>query len=104
MEEREQILKMLLGENNIISMPSKMVFHTSRGKIDGLTKMIFGGSGYVSNEIMSKAKEWERLDCEVIIIPKKHFKGWLDGQGAQIGNILLGGFQRDACWDESKEL
>lgn len=104
MKEREAILKMLLGENKIISMPSKMIFHTTRGKIDGLKQMIFGGSGYVSNEIMSKAEDWARLDCEIIIIPKKLFEGWKDGCGARIGDVLLNHFDDDRMWEKSKTL
>jgi len=103
MKERETMLKLLLGENKIISMPSKMIFHTTNEKTNELHQMIFGGSGYVSNEIMKNAKDWERLDCEIIIIPKKLFKNYKDGSGT-IGNLLLGGFERDESWEENKNI
>ena len=104
MENREATLKMLLGEKEIISMPSKMIFHTSAQGENDTMKIIFGGAGYVSNDIMKNEEDWARLDCEIIIIPKKIYKDFTLGKGARIQEMLLGGFARDECWEKSEEL
>ncbi|MFH0969034.1 MAG: hypothetical protein V1804_00835 [Patescibacteria group bacterium] len=93
----------VLSNNDLLSlpMPAMFVLADAAGKVPpGCKKYIVGGTIIAPGNIFGQGTDggWNRLDCEIVIIPKRKFLGYKH-RGTTIECVLT---NEDAKFDDEK--
>lgn len=67
-------------------------------KGEGYKKYMIGGAIVTDSEIPISG-QWDMMECEVIIIPKKLYHSFKEGDGSKMEYILTNGYSKPESWE-----
>lgn len=96
------ILKAILGTDKILTYQARLV-RTIRASHNGMKQTTMGVIAISKEEQdeLGNGLDWERMDCDIIIIPRKQFSCPENLKNARLDQATMG-LANDKAWKEIK--
>lgn len=92
---------MCLGEEKVMSCMASIVITDNTQHLPpeykGYKKYMIGGA-IVTDANFPIDGHWNMMECEIIIIPRKIFTDYIEGDGMMIDQLLTRGFANRDMW------